>query len=78
MSYEIIPTALSGLGDTQWALMDATNYNQFVDRASGVGYTSGLQHNFFFGIAIRPKATSTSGLRPIGLYFDCDVTHIPA
>ncbi len=78
LSYEIIPQGTSGIGDNEWAVTDSTNYNQFVDRASGVGYTSGLEHNFYVGLAIRPKAASTSGHRIFGLRFECDVTDIPA
>ena len=78
LSYEIIAAGTSGIGDTEWALIDSTNYNQFVDRASSVGYTSGLTHNFFVGLSIRPQAGSTSGHQVIGLRFDCDVTQSAA
>lgn len=78
LSYEIIPQGTSGIGDTEWALIDSTNYNQFVDRASSIGYASGLSHNFFVGLSVRPKSVSTSGHQVIGLRFDCDVTDVAA
>jgi len=73
LSYEIIDTAVSGTGDTEWALIDATNYNYMVDRVSGVQGTSGTSYNYSIGLSVRPKVDSTSGYQSFGLAFSCDI-----
>jgi len=72
LSYEIMPTERSGLGDTQWALIDSTNYNYMVDRISEVGYEASGEFNYHVGLSVRPKLTASSGLQNFGLYFVFD------
>lgn len=72
ISYEIIPVGRSGNGDSQWALMDATNYNYCVDRTPDVGWAASGEFNYYFGISARPKLTPSSGYHNFGLYFIFD------
>lgn len=72
LSYEIIPTERSGLGDTEWALIDSTNYNYMVDRTPDVGYEPSGEFNYHIGLSTRPKLTQSSGLQNFGLYFVFD------
>ena len=78
LSYEIIPSGIgaesirSGLGDTQWALIDVTNFNHMVDRTPDVGWAASGEFNFHIGLSVRPKLTQPSGLQNFGLYFKFD------
>lgn len=74
LSYEIIPASVSGLGDTEWALIDATNFNECVDRNAGVGYSKQDVHSFWFGLSMRPKLTASSGLQTFALRFEADIS----
>jgi hypothetical protein len=73
LSYEIITPDKSGLGDTQWAVMDATNFNGFVDHIVSVGYSADTDHDFTVGISVRPKAGAASGIENFGFRFQADV-----
>jgi len=72
MSYEIISPSMPGTGDTLWALIDSTNYNEFVNRTPEIGYPASGEFNYFVGLSARPKLTSTSGNKNFGLYFRFD------
>jgi len=67
LSAEIIAGAMSGNGDTQWALIDNTNYNYLVDRTVDVGYTAATSFDYFIALSVRPKLTASSGLQNFGL-----------
>ncbi len=72
LSAEIIPPDFSGTGDTEWALIDATNYNFMVDRTTTVGYSAATAFNYYIALSVRPKLTSTAGAKSFGLYFSFD------
>ncbi len=72
LSYEIIPQGRSGLGDTQWALMDESNYNYLGDRTPDVGWAASGEFNYHIGLSVRPKLTQASGLQNFGLYLTFD------
>ena len=72
LTYEIIGSAASGTGDTQWALIDATNYNQFVDRRAGAGYDAANVFDYIVGVSVRPQAGEASGLTTFGFLFQTD------
>lgn len=72
LSAEIIPPAMSGNGDTQWALIDATNYNYMVDRTVDVGYPAATEFNYYVMLSVRPKLTQSSGLQTFGLAIHFD------
>jgi len=72
LSYEIIDTAISGFGDTQWALIDSNDFNFMVDRTPDVGYPAAQEFNYSIGLSVRPKLTQPSGLQTFGLYFKFD------
>lgn len=69
MAAEVVPPAFAGTGDSEWALIDATNYNYFVDRTVGVGYSAALSFNYFVALSIRPTITATSGAKSLGFGF---------
>ena len=72
LSYEIITPNMQGTGDTEWALIDATNVNQLVDRSADAGWVNEDSRDFIVGISVRPKLNAVSGLRSIGFWFKAD------
>jgi len=78
LSYEIIPSGIgaesirSGLGDTQWALIDSNDFNHMVDRTPDIGWAASGEFNYYVGLSIRPQLTQPSGLQNFGLYFKFD------
>jgi hypothetical protein len=72
LTYEILGSTASGTGDTQWALIDATNHNRFVDRTTSIGYDSTNVYDYIVGVSIRPQAGETSGLANFAFLFQTD------
>jgi hypothetical protein len=72
LAAEVIPPALAGTGDSEWALIDESNYNYLVDRTTDVGYASGTSYNYYVMLSARPKLTQASGLQTFGLAINFD------
>ena len=72
LSAEVVPPALFGTGDTEWALIDESNYNYLVDRTVDVGYISATSFNYYVMLSARPKLTQSSGLQTFGLAINFD------
>ncbi len=72
LSAEVIPPAISGTGDSSWALIDETNFNYMVDRTVAVGYSAALAFNYYVMLSVRPKHSQASGLQTFGLAVNFD------